>query len=369
MTEPLYMQIYRHLLDEIRQGRLKQGDRLPSEKELADTFDVSRITSKKALEMLANANLIERERGRGSFVARQPETLSSRATAANAEGAGYRIGLVISDFGDVYGVEMLKSLAQHSAERNCSLTVKVTFGQNEIEQLTIEQLLQQGADGIIVMPVHGEFYNAKLLQMVLQEYPLVLIDRYLKGIPAYTVHTDNVAAAQELTEHLLKGERRCIAFLSPPYENTSTIEDRMQGYRDALAYAHVAFDPDICFSDLTSTLPPVFEAEKTRRDIEALCAHFERYPQISGVVASEYNVALLAREALRQMGRYDGVQIACFDYPHYSLRAPLFTYIRQDETAMAQTALDILLKRLAKEPVALHHIVPHTLVEVESPSA
>jgi GntR family transcriptional regulator, arabinose operon transcriptional repressor len=360
VTEPMYLQIYHHLLGEIQQGRLKQGDRVPSEKELAEAFEVSRITSKKALEMLAQANLIERERGRGSFVS-QADAQPSSVTTRQA----YMIGIIMSDFSDVYGSEMLKALAQHTTERKVSLVIKVTLGRGDLEEQAIEQLIQQGADGIIIMPVHGEFYNAELLRMVLEEYPLVLIDRYLKGIPAYTVHTDNIAAAQELTDHLLQNAHRHIAFISPPFKNTSTIEERLQGYKNALASGGVVFDSQICFSQLTSTLPPAFEPEKTQRDLESLRAHFERYPQISAVVASEYNAALLAQEALRQMGRRNAVKIACFDYPHHALRAPLFTYIRQDETAMARLAIDILLKRLAKETVALHHIVPHTLVEVE----
>lgn len=366
MTEPMYLQIYHHLLGEIQQGRLKQGDRVPSEKELAETFEVSRITSKKALEMLAQANLIERERGRGSFVTgHTPEPRLFDLTTPLVTRQGYLIGVIMSDFSDVYGSEMLKALAQHSAEQNISLIIKVTFGRSDIEQQCIEQLIQQGADGIIIMPVHGEFYNAELLRMVLEEYPLVLIDRYLKGIPAYTVHTDNVAAAQELTEHLLKAGHQNIAFVSPAYENTSTIEERIEGYRNALADGGVVVDPKICFNQLFSTLPPAFEADKTHKDLEALRAHFELYPQITAVVASEYNAALLVYEALRQLDRRNDVKIACFDYPHHALRAPLFTYIRQDETGMARLAIDILLKRLAKESVPLHHIVPHTLVEVE----
>ena len=60
MNAPMYLQIYHHLLNEIQQGRLKTGDRVPSEKELAEAFHVSRITSKKALEMLVQAKLIQR---------------------------------------------------------------------------------------------------------------------------------------------------------------------------------------------------------------------------------------------------------------------------------------------------------------------
>ena len=55
-------------------------------------------------------------------------------------------------------------------------------------------------DGLIVFPVHGDFYNASLLRQVLDGFPVVLVDRHLSGIPVSAVHTDNVAAARALTD-------------------------------------------------------------------------------------------------------------------------------------------------------------------------
>ena len=50
---PLYEQIYNDIIEGIENGTYKKGDRLPSEKELSEKYCVSRITSKKALELLA----------------------------------------------------------------------------------------------------------------------------------------------------------------------------------------------------------------------------------------------------------------------------------------------------------------------------
>ncbi len=69
MKIPLYEQIYNSLLADIKNEKLKSGDRVPSEKELADHFQVSRITTKKALEKLSQDRVIQRVRGKGSFVA------------------------------------------------------------------------------------------------------------------------------------------------------------------------------------------------------------------------------------------------------------------------------------------------------------
>jgi GntR family transcriptional regulator len=60
------------LHDEIARGALAPGDVLPTEQTLCDQFGVSRITVRRALADLADAGLIERRHGVGSFVRDQP---------------------------------------------------------------------------------------------------------------------------------------------------------------------------------------------------------------------------------------------------------------------------------------------------------
>jgi GntR family transcriptional regulator len=66
---PFYQQLYAILRDEIIGGHWKPGDMLPSETELIEQFEVSRITVRQALELLVEEGLIYRRRGRGTFVA------------------------------------------------------------------------------------------------------------------------------------------------------------------------------------------------------------------------------------------------------------------------------------------------------------
>ena len=66
---PFYQQLYIILRDNIISGHWKPGDMLPSETELIEQFDVSRITVRQALELLVEESLIYRRRGRGTFVA------------------------------------------------------------------------------------------------------------------------------------------------------------------------------------------------------------------------------------------------------------------------------------------------------------
>ncbi len=65
---PLYYQLYTMLHDAICSGVLTTGSKMPSEKELASAFGVSRITARRALDELALKNMVVRHRGRGTFV-------------------------------------------------------------------------------------------------------------------------------------------------------------------------------------------------------------------------------------------------------------------------------------------------------------
>lgn len=65
---PLYRQIAAELLDGIRSGRWPAGSKLPPESELVQTFQASRLTVRKSVELLVRDGLLSRQPGRGTFV-------------------------------------------------------------------------------------------------------------------------------------------------------------------------------------------------------------------------------------------------------------------------------------------------------------
>lgn len=64
--------LYNDMLAQIRQGRFQLDERLPSEHELSQTFDVSRPIVREALGRLRDDGLIYSRRGAGSFVSQVP---------------------------------------------------------------------------------------------------------------------------------------------------------------------------------------------------------------------------------------------------------------------------------------------------------
>lgn len=71
MSEPLYKTVYRDMLNRIATGAYPAGAMLPSEFDLADEFNVSQGTARKALTELEQKGIVARRQGRGTFVTLQ----------------------------------------------------------------------------------------------------------------------------------------------------------------------------------------------------------------------------------------------------------------------------------------------------------
>lgn len=67
-SAPLHVQIYDYLREGILSNRLKSDESIPSERELAETLRVSRMTVRQAMNALRDEGLIYQKRGRGTFV-------------------------------------------------------------------------------------------------------------------------------------------------------------------------------------------------------------------------------------------------------------------------------------------------------------
>lgn len=352
-NQPLYDTIYQALLKDITTGRYQKEDRLPTEQELAKEFDVSVITVKKAMEMLTRDGLVERIRGKGSFVIETSSQGVPPEQQPKTHGHNLLIGAVISDLSISYGTDLILGMEAEASAQQGFIVIRRSLGQQNIEEISIEALLDLGVDGIIVMPVHGENYNPVILQQVLNDFPIVFVDRYLKGIPAPCACTDNVAAAQKLTNYVLDLGHRNICFLSPPVINTSTLLDRKEGFIKSHAERGILCDESLWLTDLICTMPDEqhTHTECIQREIEKVKDLLSRNPQITCIFAIEYNIAQIALASVSLLGKKvpDDMSIVCFDSPANFIGNYFFTHIRQREYEMGATAVKLLQHQQQKK--------------------
>lgn len=69
MKVPVYIQIHNRIRKEIELGKWTVGERIPSERQLADDFGVSRMTLRQAIQTLVDEGILQRQVGSGTYVA------------------------------------------------------------------------------------------------------------------------------------------------------------------------------------------------------------------------------------------------------------------------------------------------------------
>jgi GntR family transcriptional regulator len=100
---PMYYRIQKTILEQIQNGLLQPGGQLPSEAEIAQQYQVSRITAKRALDELVRQGRAYRQQGRGTFVA-QPrirEISGFRSFSEDIRARGFTPSSQILEFAEV----------------------------------------------------------------------------------------------------------------------------------------------------------------------------------------------------------------------------------------------------------------------------
>jgi GntR family transcriptional regulator len=68
LYEPSYLQLVRIMQEQIANGELRPGDRLPSESQLCKFHNISPMTVRRAINILVDQGMVSAEQGRGTFV-------------------------------------------------------------------------------------------------------------------------------------------------------------------------------------------------------------------------------------------------------------------------------------------------------------
>ncbi|HEV7815515.1 MAG TPA: GntR family transcriptional regulator [Janthinobacterium sp.] len=82
---PLYMQLANQLSDGIAGGEWRANQALPSERVLSELLDISRVTARKAIDMLCERGMLTRKRGSGTYITPKLEQPLSRLTSFSEE--------------------------------------------------------------------------------------------------------------------------------------------------------------------------------------------------------------------------------------------------------------------------------------------
>lgn len=210
--------------------RLKENEKLPTENELTQILNVSRITVQKAFNELIKEGIVYRSRGKGTFVSKR-ECKYDKAKINSFRFIGV-VFPVEREKGISYNI--LRGIQDYTKKRNCYVTIHNSSMDVNEEKRVVRQLLDDGACGVIVQCVNTND-NLKLYRDIIKEkYPLVFIDRCPENLNADFVSSDNYMGAYMIVNYLVNLGHKNIAFISDQSKSINTVKDRFNGYYDAL---------------------------------------------------------------------------------------------------------------------------------------
>jgi len=220
------------IIARVRKGDFKPDDALPSENELAEDYGISRGSVRTALKELQDKGVIYSVAGKGSFISRQ---ISDQSVIKQD-----RIAFIVPSL-DGSDLQVYQGIEDTLNKEGYILSIFNSQKSIEQENKNLRLLLEGKEKGAIIFPNWGRTNAEALFELKMAGYPFVLIDRYFRELETDYVVTDNKKGGFLATEHLIKlGHKRIGIILGL---NCTAIEERFEGYREALAQYGIAYDP------------------------------------------------------------------------------------------------------------------------------
>jgi GntR family transcriptional regulator, arabinose operon transcriptional repressor len=205
-----YERLREHFLGEMKAGRLKPGEMLPSEHCLMETMGVARATVRQAMASLEQDGLIRRVQGRGTFVDGDARRKLCRGQDIFA--------LVVPETLEGFYPSLLHGFETAAGELHHQTIICSTDGSVERQADIILQLLDQKIGGVAINPTSPHptpAYHVRQLQQ--QGIPVVFCHRGVEGVNAPLLAIPFHAVGRLAGETLAKqGHRRVAFFFSHP---------------------------------------------------------------------------------------------------------------------------------------------------------
>ena len=363
------MELYLKLRGMIESGEYEIGSRLPSEKELAEEHGVSRITSKHALDRLAREGFISRYPGKGSYV-RTAGTAPEGHRHVSEQISEQRrelklIGVIMEGMQAEFGGDILIGIEKMCAEEGYSPIIKFSHGDVKRERECMDELIDAGVEGILLMCVFKEVYNSVVMKLSLEGFPLVFMDRSLNGLPIPYVGTDHCDAACRLTGELIsRGHRNLALAMTEDSHTTSSAEARVHGY------VQTCIDNELLCANKRLLLlyedPIVPDAAVRQENVRRVRAFADEYPETTAIMSLSTSIASIVLQALHGYNDREYL-MASFDGPQNVLNMPMdFIYVKQDQLAMGSIACKRLIEKINGADVPMYTEIPYKVISCDA---
>jgi len=175
------------------------------------------------------------------------------------------IGVIVANILHSFSTQVIRAIEDVCSAADINVIVCNADDNPEKEKKYIEMLRAKQVDGLVIFPTGSnlELYDS----MKKENYPLIFVDRIVKGINIPSVLLNNEIASEMAVEHLYTKGYRKIAMLTTTLERGITPRvERLEGYKRALEKRSLPVNPDyfkgVEISQMQTVLAEMFSQPK-----------------------------------------------------------------------------------------------------------
>lgn len=254
-------------------------------------------------------------------------------------GRTHTVGLLIPTLLSPGFAYLINEVEDCLASHDYTLVLASSHEDGKRERRVLNVMVSQSIDGLLFTPSTVE-QRDQVMQLIEDGIPVVFLDRFIPGVPADTVMTDNVKAGCQATEYLIQQGCRHIVCISFSHEASAAL-DRVEGYRQALRQHGLPVDEKMIL-----VIPdPAGEA-----GMSTLLEYSDTYGLPDGILSTNQMHTIGVLKALRARGVRIPDQVTVlggfFVSPWDTLLEPPLPLVNQDMQRMARQAVEFLMQRL-----------------------
>jgi len=322
-----YMQIKIDIESKITSGHFRPNDRVPSENEIASDYNVSIITSRKALDSLVHDGLIYRRKGKGSFVCEKPNLPVSHDSYSNI----VTFILLSYNFSDSSTMQFIKGAYTVLTEMGKSMIVEYSKDEPEREADILDKCIKDKSAGVLLFSTDPEQNLNKLNELKSNNIPFILVDRGIKQFPVNIVSCYNLDGTYKMANYLIENGHRKIMFISNN-RHILTEQLRFEGMMLALDENKIPFIPELFVTDFAKNPLDFLEGFDTYHPTAIMCVNDLTACKVSEILM-ENNISVP-----------DDVSITGFDDAEIAkYNNPKLTTVKQDFFQIGKKAAELLI--------------------------
>lgn len=308
--------------------------------DIANELSVSKTLVSMVLNGKGDANSINKDTQKKVFdKARELKYKPNQLARGLRMGKTKTIGLLVADISNPFFARITRTIERYAEKEGYSLIVCSSDEDQERERRLVRMLINRQVDGIIMTSTleHPDVIE----EMISDNFPLVLFDRYFKGMKVNYVGVDNIAATKNAVNHFIKNGHSKIALVTLTPNYISSLQDRKKGYLEAINKSNIELVEkhilELDYRDLK---------DKQYNQIKDFI--FEN-KEITAIFTSNNNLAVGCMEAIRELGLKIPTDISLItfdDVELFKFTSPALSSIAQPLEEIGKTAVSTLLHQL-----------------------